>query len=89
MAGNTDIESLALQRIHSDNFHRWERDQWRIRLQMARRWADAVNRHGGDVTVVYLPELGNRGNPHFSFSDLNNLEVADQLSAWLKEKNLD
>jgi len=56
---------------------------------MARRWADAVNRHGGDVTVVDLPELGNRGNPHFSFSDLNNLEVADQLSAWLKEKNLD
>ena len=30
-------------------------DQWRVRLDMARLWADAVNRRGGDVTVVHLP----------------------------------
>jgi hypothetical protein len=64
-------------------------DSWRVRLQMARLWRDAVNRHGGDVTVVHLPDLGIRGNTHFAFSDLNNLEVADLLSAFLKAQHLD
>jgi hypothetical protein len=64
-------------------------DGWRARLAMARLWRDAVNRRGGDVTVVHLPELGIRGNTHFPFSDLNNLEIADLLSKFLKEKGLD
>lgn len=64
-------------------------DQWRIRLEMARLWADAVNRHGGDVTVVHLPEIGIHGNTHFPFSDLNNLEIADLMSKWLQQKKLD
>jgi pimeloyl-ACP methyl ester carboxylesterase len=65
------------------------KDQWRIRLIMARKWAEAVNRHGGDVTVVHLPEIGIRGNTHFPFSDLNNLEIADLMSNWLTKKGLD
>jgi hypothetical protein len=32
-------------------------DGWRVRLAMARLWAEAVNRHGGNVTVVHLPGL--------------------------------
>lgn len=64
-------------------------DGWRVRLAMARLWMDAVNRRGGDVTVVHLPEIGIRGNTHFPFSDLNNLEIADLLSKFLKEKGLD
>ena len=50
-------------------------DKWRVRLAMARLWADAVNRQGGDVTVVHLPEIGIRGNTHFPFSDLNNVDI--------------
>ncbi|MCK7461476.1 MAG: hypothetical protein MZU84_05150 [Sphingobacterium sp.] len=64
-------------------------DGWRARLEMARLWRDAVNRHGGDVTVVHLPEIGIKGNTHFPFSDLNNIEIADLMSEWLKEKGLD
>lgn len=64
-------------------------DQWRVRLAMARLWADAVNRHGGDVTVVHFPEIGIKGNTHFPFSDLNNVEIADVLSNFLKEKGLE
>ena len=64
-------------------------DQWRVRLAMARLWADAVNRRGGDVTVVHLPEAGIRGNTHFPFSDLNNLEIAGLLSKFLEKKGLD
>jgi len=64
-------------------------DNWRVRLAMAKLWADAVNRHGGDVTLVHLPEIGIRGNTHFPFSDLNNLEIADLLSKFLEKKGLD
>jgi hypothetical protein len=64
-------------------------DGWRVRLAMARLWRDAVNKHGGDVTVVHLPEAGIKGNTHFPFSDLNNLQIADLMSKWLKEKALD
>jgi pimeloyl-ACP methyl ester carboxylesterase len=64
-------------------------DNWRVRLAMARLWRDAVNRHGGDVTVVHLPELGIRGNTHFAFSDTNNVEIANLLSKFLAEKHLD
>ena len=64
-------------------------DGWRVRLEMAKLWRDAINRHGGDVTVVHLPEIGIKGNTHFPFSDLNNKEIADLMSEWLKEKGLD
>jgi hypothetical protein len=64
-------------------------DGWRARMQMARLWRDAVNKRGGDVTVVHLPEVGLRGNTHFPFSDLNNVQVADVMSEWLRTKGLD
>ncbi|MFX3617304.1 MAG: alpha/beta fold hydrolase [Sporolactobacillus sp.] len=64
-------------------------DGWRVRLAMARLWANAVNRHGGDVTLVHLPELGIRGNTHFAFSDMNNLEIANLLYQFLEAKKLD
>jgi pimeloyl-ACP methyl ester carboxylesterase len=64
-------------------------EQWRIFFEMAKRWRDVVNRHGGDVTVVHLPESGIRGNTHFPMSDLNNVQIADELSKFLSEKKLD
>jgi hypothetical protein len=42
-------------------------DAWRARVQMAKLWRDTVNRHGGDVTVISLPEIGVHGNTHFPF----------------------
>lgn len=56
---------------------------------MAKLWVEAVNKHGGDAKLVHLPEIGIRGNTHFMFSDLNNLEIADQVLKFLGEKNLD
>lgn len=63
-------------------------DNWRVRLAMARLWRDAVNRHGGDVTLVHLPAIGIRGNTHFAFSDLNNVQIADLMSKFLDQKML-
>lgn len=67
----------------------WNKDHWRSGLEMAKIWAATINKHGGDATVIHLPEIGIKGNTHFPFSDLNNVEVADHLSGWLKEKGLD
>ena len=64
-------------------------DGWRVWLEMARKWRDTVNRHGGEVTVVHLPEAGIRGNTHFPFSDLNNRQIADLISKFLSDKELD
>lgn len=66
-----------------------EQKRWRNRLEIARLWAQAINKRGGDAQVVHLPEAGLRGNTHFPFSDLNNRRVADLLSRWLHEKHLD
>ena len=48
-----------------------------------------LNKIGGDVRVVHLPEIGVRGNTYFPMSDTNNVEIADILSKWLAEKKLD
>ncbi len=62
---------------------------WRNVLATARQWAKLVNENGGDVRIVHLPEVGIKGNTHFIMSDLNNMDIADLLSKWLKEKGLD
>lgn len=64
-------------------------DLWRRFLGTARLWRDAVNRRGGDVTLVHLPEVGIRGNTHFMMSDLNNVQIADLLSQYLAQTRLD
>jgi pimeloyl-ACP methyl ester carboxylesterase len=64
-------------------------DNWRVRLAMARLWVEAVNRHGGDARLVHLPDLGVHGNTHFLMSDLNNVQIADLVTAFLAQKKLD
>jgi hypothetical protein len=63
-------------------------DQWRAMLAVARQWRDVVNRHGGDVTLIHLPEIGQRGNTHFPMSDLNNVAIAEHMAAFLEKKGL-
>jgi pimeloyl-ACP methyl ester carboxylesterase len=64
-------------------------EQWRVFRATAKLWRDAVNKRGGDVTVVDLPGIGIRGNTHFPMSDLNNVQIADLLSTFLSAKKLD
>lgn len=60
-----------------------------MRLEMARLWRDVINRRGGDITLVHLPEQGIQGNTQFPFSDLNNAQIADLMARFLAEKGLD
>lgn len=64
-------------------------DSWRARVLMAGHFRDTVNKHGGDVRLIRLPQIGIKGNTHFPFSDLNNVQIADLVSGYLKEKRLD
>ncbi|WP_260256319.1 MULTISPECIES: alpha/beta hydrolase [Bacteroidota] len=92
-----DFEKLTKKPIviyYGDNIAKeptkvWNKDHWRSGLEMARLWAAAINKHGGDAKVVHLPEIGINGNTHFLMSDLNNVQVADLMADWLKEKGLD
>lgn len=63
-------------------------EEWRLRLNLARKWAEIVNANGEDAKIVHLPEIGVKGNTHFPFSDLNNEEIADLMEKWLEEKGL-
>jgi hypothetical protein len=46
------------KRLRNFSLRKEEATAWLLRLEMARKWRDTVNRHGGDVTVVHLPEFG-------------------------------
>ncbi len=63
-------------------------ENWRVRLQMARKFVAAVNRHGGKATLVELPKIGIHGNTHFLMQDLNNKQLAEMLNKWLVENGL-
>jgi len=43
---------------------------------------------GGDAQLIHLPQIGITGNTYFLFSDLNNTQIADQISALLAKKKL-
>lgn len=64
-------------------------DKWGTEFAMAKQFVDAINRHGGDATLVHLPEIGIKGNSHFLMGEKNNEQLADLMESWLKEKGLD
>lgn len=64
-------------------------ENWRTRLALGRLFVETINSHGGNASLVELPKIGIYGNTHFLMSDLNNIEIADLLSDWMKKKGLD
>lgn len=62
-------------------------ENWRVRLQMARKFVETINKHGGNATLIELPKIGVYGNTHFLMQDLNNDELADLLDRWLIKNN--
>lgn len=57
---------------------------WEVRLKMAREFVNAINRNGGNATLVELPNEGITGNSHFLMQELNNDEIAAHVERWLK-----
>lgn len=86
------LTKMPILIVYGDNIYETEIfgiEFWRLSLERGKQFVEAINRHGGDAKLVHLPEIGIKGNTHFPFSDLNNVQIADHLSQFLKEKKLD
>ncbi len=88
------LARVPIQVVYGDNIPKSPipdlvADGRRAQEVTSRLFARALNGKGGDASVLLLPDAGLRGNSHFMFSDLNNVEVADQLSMFLRAKGLD
>ena len=75
--------------IPREPFAVFDADLWRFASIRAQQFIDAVNRHGGNARYIALPDAGIKGNSHFPFADLNNLEIADHLEGLLRDAGLD
>ncbi len=62
---------------------------WVNRVAVGKLMVAAINKHGGNASILHLPDLGIHGNTHFSFADVNNIQIADILSSWLSQHGLD
>lgn len=47
-----------------------------------------LNNAGGKARLIYLPDLGIRGNSHMLMQDRNNQEIADLILNWIKETTM-
>ncbi len=61
----------------------------RITMVYGQAFVDLVNRMGGNAQLLHLPKIGIKGNTHLLMLDLNNVQIADQLSLFLRDKGLD
>ena len=61
----------------------------RLLVERYRLFKEAINRHGGNVVTVSLPEVGVFGNTHYPMADTNINRVAAVVSQWLREEGLD
>ena len=55
---------------------------------MAREFVNAINRHGGNATLIELPKIGIKGNSHFLMQELNNDVIAALVAEWLSNNGL-
>ena len=88
------LAQIPVQVVYGDNIPKEPipdlvADGRRAQVVTSRMFVDALNQQGGNASVLHLPDVGQYGNSHFMFSDLNNVAVADQLSLFLQAKGLD
>jgi pimeloyl-ACP methyl ester carboxylesterase len=89
-----NLAKLPIQVVYGDNIPKRPipdlvADGRRAQQVTSQLFVQALNSKGGNASVLLLPDVGLYGNSHFMFSDLNNVEVADQVSLFLSAKGLD
>jgi len=89
-----NLAKMPVQVVYGDNIPKSPipdlvADGRRAQEVTSRLFVQALNGKGGRASVLLLPDAGLYGNSHFMFSDLNNIEVAEQLSAFLRVQKLD
>jgi pimeloyl-ACP methyl ester carboxylesterase len=89
-----NLAKLPIQVVCGDNIPKLPipdlvADGRRAQQVTSQLFVQTLNSKGGNASVLLLPDVGLYGNSHFMFSDLNNVEVADQMSLFLSAKGLD
>jgi hypothetical protein len=80
------LTRIPIQIVWGDNT---EKSYWTAGVALSRQFVALVNAHGGRAELLMLPDAGLVGNTHIPFADLNNVQVADQLSMYLRRHRLD
>ena len=88
------LAQIPIQVVYGDNIPKQPipdlvADGRRAQVVTSPMFVNALNQQGGRASVLHLPDVGQFGNSHFMFSDLNNVAVADQLSRFLQVHQLD
>ena len=45
----------------------------------------SIKAKGGDITMMYLPDMGIYGNSHMLMQDKNSLDLADLIVDWIEK----
>jgi pimeloyl-ACP methyl ester carboxylesterase len=56
---------------------------WKTTYEGCNAYVEKVKAAGGDITMMYLPAMGIKGNSHMLMQDKNNLQLADLILGWL------
>lgn len=59
---------------------------WQNAYEESLKFAEIINKAGGEVKVLRLQDIGMKGNSHMLMQDLNNLEIADMVMEWIESK---
>jgi hypothetical protein len=87
MAEFKKLGRVPIQFVWGDNVEK--SPSWTKHLENCKVFVDLINANGGQAEILMLPSVGLKGNTHIPFVDLNNVAVADQLSAFLGRHKLD
>jgi hypothetical protein len=58
---------------------------WQRNFEGCQTFIKQVNDAGGKASMMYLPEMGIKGNSHMLMQDRNNLQLADLLLQWIDQ----
>lgn len=78
----TGVPQLILWGDHIANSQMWQTTR-----SASDRYAETVNRNGGNVTNLDLPSIGHFGNTHQMMMDLNNADIAALIGEWLDRRH--
>ena len=56
---------------------------WAQSLEACKTFVQQVKDAGGDAEMMYLPQMGIKGNSHMLMQDRNNLQLADLIVNWI------
>ncbi len=82
------LTKFPIQFVWGDNVEK--RPSYALQFAHNQEFVRILNSYGGRATILRLKEDAKLiGNTHIPFADLNNVQVADLLSQWLKKNGLD